>query len=424
MSADAAGQIDQDMYSRPGIVDSDADLLAGIRVLEIGHFVAAPFCSRLLADLGADVIKIEPPIKGDPVRQWGAGKDGHSVWWSVHGRNKRCIGLNLKHPAARQIVLDLVRECDALVENFRPGHLARLGLDDETLRSVRPDLVIAHISGYGQDGPQRDRAAFGVIGEAVGGLRYLTNHPAGETDQPPVRVGVSIGDSIAGLYAAFGVVSGLLKRAAAPRARPASLDIALADSVFSMLEGALPEYGALGIVRQPSGGRIPTAAPTNAYQAADGSWMIVAANSDALFRKLCGVMGRRELPQDARFADNPARVAHVVELDAIISAWTATLEASDLETLLAAADIPATRAYTIEDCARDEQFLFRGMVRDIDDPLIGPVLHPGIVPRVMGREQAIRWAGPDVGHHTDEVLTELLGMAPADIAQLRGEGAF
>ena len=265
--------------------------LSGLRVLEIGHFVAAPFCTRLLGDLGADVIKIEPP-GGDPVRQWGKQLDGNALWWSAHARNKRCITLNLKHPKARDIVLRLVESCDALVENFRPGQLAKLGLGKEALQQARPDLVIARISGFGQDGPYRDRAAFGVIGEAIGGLRHLTNHPPGTTDLPPVRVGISIGDSLAGLYAAFGIMAALWqrdRRGGDGRAR--TMDIALTEAVLSMMEGMLPEYGALGLVRQPTGSRIPTAAPSNAYPTQDGKWILIAANSDPLFAKLTALMG-------------------------------------------------------------------------------------------------------------------------------------
>jgi len=227
--------------------------LTGLRVLEIGHFVAAPFCTRLLGDLGADIIKVEPP-GGDPVRQWGAQIDGQSLWWSIHGRNKRSMVLDLKSRRAPEIISRLTAISDVVIENFRPGGLARLGISDEILRKARPDLIIAHISGFGQNGPYRDRAAFGVIGEAIGGLRHLTDHPPGMSDLPPVRVGVSIGDSIAGLYAAFGVVCALWQRdRAAGDGKGRSLDVALTDSVLSLMEGMLVEYGRLGIVRQPTG---------------------------------------------------------------------------------------------------------------------------------------------------------------------------
>ena len=403
---------------------ADGGPLSGLRILEIGHFVAAPFCTRLLADLGADVIKIEPPA-GDPVRQWGKQVNGASPWWSLHGRNKRCITLNLKHPKAIDIVLRLAASCDALVENFRPGQLDKLGLGKEALQAARPDLVVAHISGYGQDGPYRDRAAFGVIGEAIGGLRYLSNHPPGTTDLPPVRVGISIGDSIAGLYAAFGIMAALWQRDRAGGDRRArSLDVALTESVLSMMEGTLPEYGVLGTVRQPSGSRIPTAAPSSAYPTSDGGWILIAANSDPLFAKLAALIGRPELAQDPRFTGNRARVQNVEELDRIIGAWTAGLTAAEADRALTEADIPCTQVYTAVEIAADPQYRHRGMVRELEDPLFGRVLHPGIVPHVPENPGAIRWPGPPVGAHSDEVMGELLGLRKAEIDALRQEGVL
>jgi crotonobetainyl-CoA:carnitine CoA-transferase CaiB-like acyl-CoA transferase len=398
--------------------------LAGLRILELGHFVAAPFCTRLLGDLGADVIKVEPPGAGDPVRQWGARHQGQSAWWSVHGRNKRCVTLDLKKPRAQELVLRLAAESDALVENFRPGQLDKLGLPEAALRAARPDLVIARISGYGQDGPQRDRAAFGVIGEAVGGLRHLTNHPPGTTDLPPVRVGISIGDSVAGIYAAFGVMAALWRRDAAGRGdcRGRSLDVALTESILSLLEGTLPEYGALGTVRQPSGGAIATAAPSNAYRSKDSVWVLIAANSDPLFRKLAVLMGRPELAEDPRYQGNQARVAHRATLDAEINAWTAQHNGAALEQMLEAADVPATRAYTAADCAADAQFRHRGMVREVEDAQLGRMLHPGIVPQVPDDPGAIRWAGPAVGAHNEEIFSGLLGLSATELAALRQEG--
>ncbi|MBV5263869.1 CaiB/BaiF CoA transferase family protein [Pinisolibacter aquiterrae] len=398
--------------------------LTGLRVLEIGHFVAAPFCTRLLGDLGADVIKIEPP-GGDPVRQWGAQVDGRSLWWSIHARNKRSVVMNLKARRAPEIILGLAAGCDVVVENFRPGGLERLGLGDEAFRAARPDLILAHISGFGQDGPYRDRAAFGVIGEAMGGIRHLTDHPPGTSDLPPVRVGVSIGDSLAGLYAAFGIVSALWQRDRhGGDGKGRSLDVALTDSILSLMEGMLAEYGRLGTVRQPTGSAIPTAAPSNAYPSADGTWILIAANSEPLFARLSRLIGRPDLTEDPRFAGNRARVAHAETLDAIIAAWTRRLPAEEVTRRLNEADIPNTRVYTAADCAADVQFRHRGMVREVEDPLLGRLLHPGIVPHVPEGPGTIRWTGPAVGAHTDEVLHELLGLTATEISSLRDEGAI
>ena len=403
---------------------ADHGPLSGLRVLEIGHFVAAPFCTRLLGDLGADVIKIEPP-GGDPVRQWGAQVDGNSLWWSIHARNKRSLVLDLKSSRAAEIVVRLAGACDVVVENFRPGGLARLGLADEVLRRARPDLVIAHISGFGQTGPDRDRAAFGVIGEAIDGLRHLTDHPPGTSDLPPVRVGVSIGDSIAGLYAAFGVVCALWQRDRDGGDRKGrSLDIALTDSILSLMEGMLAEYGRLGTVRQPTGSAIPTAAPSNAYPSADGVWILIAANSEPLFARLAHLIGRPDLLEQERFAGNRHRVENAAELDMIIAEWTRRHTADDLTRRLGEHDIPSTRVYTAADCATDVQFRHRGMVQEVEDPILGRLLHPGIVPHVPEAPGAIRWTGPAVGAHTEEVLGEILGLSAGEIAALRAEGVI
>ena len=393
--------------------------LTGLRVLEIGHFIAAPFGTRLLGDLGADVIKIEPPA-GDPVRQWGTHIEGNSPWWSQHGRNKRCITLNLKHPKAKDIVLGLAAKSDAVVENFRPGQLARLGLGPDVLREARADLVIAHVSGYGQDGPYRDKAAFGVIGESVGGLRHLSDHAQGMTDLPPVRVGVSIGDSIAGLYAAFGVMAALWQRDRRDGdSRARSLDVALSESVLSMMEGMLPEYGVLGDIKQPTGSRIATAAPTSGYVAKDGKWVLIAGNSDPLFARLSKAMDQPGLPLDPRFQDNRSRVANVEDLDAIIGEWTVQYDADALLAILAEADIPSSLVYTAADIAADPQYRHRDMVREVEDPLFGDVLQAGLVPGVPEDPGRVRWPGPKIGAHNEEVLEELLGFSANEIQRLR-----
>jgi crotonobetainyl-CoA:carnitine CoA-transferase CaiB-like acyl-CoA transferase len=404
--------------------DVSHGILSGLRILEIGHFVAAPFCTRLLADLGADIIKIEPP-SGDPVRQWGQQVNGTSLWWSIHGRNKRSVTLNLKHPEAASIVRRLVAGCDAVVENFRPGQLAKLGLSDEVLRSVKSDLVIAHISGFGQDGPYRDRAAFGVIGEAIGGLRHLTNHPPGVSDLPPVRTGISIGDSLAGLYTAFGIMAALWQRDRISGDRQGrTLDVALTDAVLSLMEGMLPEYGALGAVRQPTGSAIPTAAPSNAYPTADGKWILIAANSDPLFARLAALIGQPDLARDPRFVGNRTRVQNAAELDRMIGAWTSQLGVAEVDRCLTEADIPCTQVYTAAECAADPQFRHRGMVREVEDPQLGQVLHAGIVPHVPETPGVIRWPGPPIGAHTEEVLGEILGLQPTQLETLRQEGVI
>lgn len=397
--------------------------LEGARILELGHFVAAPFCTRLLADLGAEVIKIEPR-DGDPVRQWGECVDGASLWWSMHGRNKRSLTLDLKSAKAVALVLRLVARCDAVVENFRPGGLARLGLGTEAMRAVNPRLIVAQISGYGQSGPHRDRAAFGMIGEAVGGLRHLTDHSPGTTALPSVRVGVSIGDSIAGLYSAFGVASALWQRdRVGGDGVGRTIDVALSECVLSMMEGMLPEYGALGKVKQPTGGGIATAAPTNAYPTADDSWVLIGANSEPLFARLANLMGRPDLAAAPEYRDNPHRVANSEALDAAIAGWTRQYDVTELVQRLEQADIPSSKIFTAEDIANDPQFRARDMVREVVDPRFEkPVLQAGIVPHVPESPGEVRWPGPAIGEHGDAILSELLELSPADIGALRAEG--
>lgn len=393
----------------------------GVRILEIGHFVAAPFCTRLLADIGADVIKVEPPT-GDPVRKWGEMVDGKSLWWSVHGRNKRSIAIDLKSKRGKEIILTLAGQCDVVVENFRPGQIEKMGFGPDALRQVRPDLILARISGYGQDGPYRDRAAFGMIGEAMGGLRYLTNHPPGTTDLPPVRVGVSIGDSIAGLYAAFGIAAALWARDARDRASQ-TVDVALTEAVLSMMEGMLPEYGYLGKIKEPTGGGIATTAPTNAYPTRDGKWVLIGANSEPLFAKLTTLIGDPNLQQLTIYKDNPSRVRNAISLDSLISKWTLQFDADRLIEILNGADIPNGRAFTAADCAEDAQYRSRGMVREVHDANFDePVLHPGIVPNFMEAPGAVRWAGPALGEHTDEILREIALLDQNEIDRLRSSG--
>ena len=391
-----------------------AGSLAGLRVVEIGHYIAGPFCTRILADLGAEVVKIEPP-GGDPIRGWGTTKDGHPVWFSVHGRNKLSVVLDLKRQ--RDVALRLIARADVLVENLRAGQLERLGLGPEALHVANPRLVIARISGYGQDGPYRDKPAFGAIGEAMGGLRHLTAHPPGSSDLPPPRCGISISDDLAGMYAAIGLLAAVWQRDAGGEARDGTgrgrvVDINLVDSVFSLMEGMLPEYALDGRVRQPVGAAIPTAAPTNTYPCADGKWLAIAGNSDLIFARMMAAIGRPDLAADPAYATNADRCARRGALDEAIAAWTRTLPAAEAEAVLETAEVPCSRLYDIADCATDPHFRARGAVLEVADPLIGPTLHPGPAIRLDGEapEDVVRWPGPAVGAHTDYVLHDLLGL--------------
>ena len=389
--------------------------LLGLKVLEMGHYIAGPFCTRVLADLGAEVIKVEPP-SGDPVRGWGATVGGHPVWFSIHGRNKLSVVLDLKRH--RETALALAARADVLVENFRPSQLEKLNLGPDVLHAVNPRLVIARISGYGQTGPYRDKPAFGAIGEAMGGIRHLTGHPAGSSELPPPRCGISIGDDLAGLYAAIGLLSAVYERdgsssATHPRAGTGKgriIDVNLVDSIVSLMEGMLPEFAIDGRVRQPAGAAIPTAAPTNTYPCADGKWLCIAGNSDLIFARLMAAIGRAELAAEPRFATNALRCAAAGELDAAIAAWTRTLPATQAEALLEDADVPCCRLFDIADIAADPHNRARGAVLEVDDPLIGRTLHFGPTIRFDGArpQDTVGWTGPALGAHTEYVLGTLL----------------
>jgi len=401
-------------------------LLKGLRVLELGHFIAAPFATRVLADLGADVIKVEPPGQGDPVRGWGRQVEGGSIWWSLHGRNKRCVTVDLKSDAGRDLILRLVKSCEVVVENYRPGRLDRLGLGADVLADARPGITIVRISGFGQTGPKASLAGFGVIGEAQGGLRYLCAHPENVSNLPSVRTGTSIGDSIAGLYGALGALAAVIDQRASGRTEPRILDVALGESVLSLLEGIVPEYSFDGTVRRPAGSRLPTASPSNAYRGCDGEWVLVAANSESLFASLCELMGHPDLVSDPRFADNPSRLANNEALDAIIGAWVEGQDTDAVVDQLEAANIPASKIYTVVDIDKDAQYAARDMLPTVNDPRLGPIKQPGVVPVVEGldRTSQIRWAGPEVGAHNDEVFRELAGLSPDEIQSLKERGVL
>ncbi len=401
-------------------------LLKNLRVLELGHYIAAPFATRTLADLGADVIKIEPPGNGDPIRSWGVQEEHGSLWWSIHGRNKRSVTLDLRDPAAPDLILKLAKRCDVIVENYKPGQLEKWGLTPEALAKARPGLVLVRVSGYGQTGPESKRAGFGVIGEAQGGLRYLCAHPPELSDLPSVRTGVSIGDSIAGLYGAIGALSAVISQRETGATDVRVIDVALGESVLTMLEGIIPEYERYGMIRQPTGSRIPTASPTNAYKSQDDHWVLIAANSDRLFAALAKLISKPEIATDPRFIDNPNRLENNAELDRMIGEWVASTTADTALSQLEEANIPSSKIYTAADIAADKHYKARKMVTMVDDPLHGPVMHPGVVPVVDGldRDSQIRWTGPSVGQHTDEVLTDVADLSPAELEKLREAGTI
>lgn len=402
--------------------------LSGLRVLELGHYIAAPFCTRLLGDLGAEVIKVEPPGSGDPIRQWGDMVDGRSIWWSSHGRNKKCVTLNLKDPKGQDIVRRLVALSDVVVENFRPGQLEKFNLGPEELQKVRPGLVLVRISGFGQTGPDANKPSFGVIGESMGGIRYLTGYPPGVSDLPSVRIGISIGDSLSGMYGALGALSAIFEQRVAGIKQPIRIvDVALTESVLSLLEGILPEYSVLGKVRQPSGSSMPTAAPTNAYPVKDGKHILIAGNSDPLFQRLAKLIGRPELSDDPRFVNNPARVAHMKELDAMVSEWTRTQTREEALGKLDEARIPASKIYDAADIADDPQYRAREAIVSVADPAFPkPVMQPAPVPKFDSGAPGggVGWPGPDIGAFNEEVYGELLGMDEAERSVLSKAGVI
>jgi formyl-CoA transferase len=389
--------------------------LAGLKVLELGQLIAGPFAAKTLADFGADVIKIEPPGAGDPLRKWRLLKDGTSVWWQVQSRNKRSVALDLKDAQAQDIVRRLATESDVLIENFRPGAMEGWSLGPDDLLAVNPRLIVLRISGYGQTGPYRDRPGFGVVAEAMGGLRHLTAEPG----RVPVRVGVSIGDTLASLHGVVGILLALHERQRSGRGQV--IDIALYEAVFNCMESLLPEYSAFGVVRGPAGSALPGIAPTNAYLCKDGGYALVAGNGDSIFRRLMGVIGRPDLAADPQLAGNAGRVARVAELDAAIGAWTAQYDVSEVLTALDAASVPAGRIYTVADIAADPHYQARGMLQTVRMDDGSELAVPGVVPKLSRTPGGHRRNAPELGQDTDAVLAEI-GLSAEQIAQLRARG--
>ncbi|MBL8279415.1 MAG: CoA transferase [Pelomonas sp.] len=392
--------------------------LAGLKVVELGQLIAGPFAAKTLADFGADVIKIEPPGTGDPLRKWRLLLDGTSVWWQVQSRNKRSLALDLRTPEGQDVVRRLAAEADVLIENFRPGAMEAWGLGPDTLMAANPRLIVLRVSGYGQTGPYRDRPGFGVVAEAMGGLRHLTAEPG----RVPVRVGVSIGDTLAALHGVIGILLALQHRHVSGRGQV--IDVALYEAVFNCMESLLPEYSAFGVVREAAGSAMPGIAPTNAYRCQDGGYALIAGNGDSIFRRLMTLIQRDDLGQDPTLADNAGRVARVAEIDAAIGDWAARRPVADVLAALDGASVPAGRIYTVADIAADPHYQARGMLQQVQLPGLpeGRALAvPGICPKLSATPGQHRRNAPALGQDTDAVLKEL-GLSAEQVQRLREQG--
>ena len=389
--------------------------LSGLKVIEMGQLIAGPFAAKTLADFGADVVKIEPPKLGDALRKWRLLKDGTSIWWQVQSRNKRSLSLDLKQVEAQEIVRALVKESDVLIENFRPGTLEGWGLDPQDLLKINPRLIVLRISGYGQTGPYRDKPGFGVVAEAMGGLRHLTAEPG----RVPVRVGISIGDTLASLHGVIGILLALQERHQSGEGQV--IDIALYEAVFNCMESLLPEYSAFGEVRQAAGSALPGIAPTNAYLCADGGYVLVAGNGDSIFKRLMKLIGRDDLGNDPQLENNEGRVKRVVELDQAIGEWAKTLTTDKALEALDAVAVPAGRIYTVADIAQDPHYKARGNIETIQMHDGTKVEVPGVIPKLSRTPGSIRTLAPDIGQNTDEILRGI-GLSDAQIASLKERG--
>lgn len=389
--------------------------LCNLRVIELGQLIAGPFAAKTLADFGADVIKIEPPNSGDPLRKWRLLKDGTSVWWQIQSRNKRSIALDLKQTEAQDIVRQLVKDADVLIENFRPGAMEGWGLGPDELLALNPKLIMLRISGYGQTGPYRDKPGFGVVAEAMSGLRHLTAEPG----RVPVRVGVSIGDTLASLHGVIGILLALHERHTSGKGQV--IDVALYEAVFNCMESLLPEFSAFGAVREAAGSALPGIAPSNAYKCQGGGYVLIAGNGDSIFKRLMHTMGRDDLGLDAGLADNAGRVKRVEEIDAAIGAWTGTLSVAQVLELLDAASVPAGHIYTVADIATDPHYQARDMILQTVMADGSALALPGIVPKLSRTPGSHRRNAPEIGQDTDAVLHDM-GLTETQIQALKDKG--
>ncbi len=398
--------------------DSTARPLDGFRVLEVGQLLAGPFVGSMLGYYGADVIKVEAPGDGDPIRKWRElDENGTSYWWRSLGRNKKCITANLRTEEGRDIVRRLAEKSDVIVENFRPGTMEKWGLGPDDFKESNPGLIYARISGYGQTGPYASRPGFASVCEGIGGFRYVNGFPGG----PPVRPNLSIGDTLAGLHSALGIVMACVHRLKDPEGRGQVIDTALYEAVFNLLEGVVPEYDGAGVIREPSGSTLTGIVPTNTYRCTDGKYIIIGANGDSIFKRLAEKMGRPDMAADPRYADNAGRVQHEEELDAAISAWTESMDSETALTRLEEARVPSGPIYSVADMFVDEHFKARGLFEEVI--VNGKTLKiPGMVPKLSRTPGRTDWAGPEVGAYNKEILGGLLGIADDDLKRLQDDG--
>ncbi|SAL02336.1 L-carnitine dehydratase/bile acid-inducible protein F [Caballeronia arationis] len=373
--------------------------LQGIRVLEMGQLIAGPFAGKMLAEFGAQVTKVEPPVTGDPLRKWRLLHEGTSVWWAAQSRNKESLTLDLRSPEGQDVIRKLVADSDVLIENFRPGTLEGWGLGWDELHALNPGLIMLRVSGYGQTGPYRDRPGFGVVAEAMGGLRHLS----GEPGRTPVRVGISIGDSLSALHGVIGILLALRHRDQ-NGGEGQMIDVALYESVFNMMESLLPEYSTFGTVRQPAGSSLPGIAPSNAYRCSDGKYALIAGNGDSIFRRLMDLIGRRDLAEDPALAQNDGRVKSVERIDVAIAEWTSTQTLENVLAALNEARIPAGKIYDVADIADDPHYLARDMILETQLPDGTPIKVPGVVPKLSATPGTVDTLAPTLGQHTDTVL--------------------
>ena len=394
--------------------------LSGVRVIEMGQLVAGPFVGSRMADFGAEVIKVESPGQGDAMRRWGHHRyKDQSLWWPVLARNKKTVSANLREKRGQDLMRRLIKTADVLVENFKPGTLEKWGLDPESLHIINPGLIIARVSGFGQTGPYSSRPGFASVGEAMGGLRYINGFP----DQPPPRTGISLGDSLAGMFATQGVLMALYWRDTIGKGKGQVVDASITESCFAMLESALPEYDKVGFIRQPSGTGLANVSPSNIFPTKDEKWVVIAANLDAMFKRLCDAMEQPELADDPRYSTHQARGENCDELDARIADWTREFTATELDVRLDEHGVVSGPIYSIEDIANDPHYQARGMIRRYQDDELGDIAVPGFVPLLSETKSEIAWLGSSkVGAHNEEIYCGLLGMTPTELQALENDG--